>query len=79
MKDKFNEVDFLADMDLIISLGKDPEICNELNSIAGWYCKVLKRQQIDRAVEKTRQFLKRNGLKAVPFDKGVGYCIMAET
>ena len=79
VKDKFNEVDFLADMDLIISLGKDPEICNELNSIAGWYCKVLKRQQIDRAVEKTRQFLKRNGLKAVPFDKGVGYCIMAET
>ena len=30
----------------------------------------------DKAVEKTRKYLKDNGLLAVPFDKGVGFCIM---
>ena len=34
---------------------------------------------MDRALQKTVIFLKQNGLKAVPFDKGVGYCIMTET
>ena len=37
VKDKFNEIGFLADMDMLISEVKDPEVCNELNAIAGWY------------------------------------------
>ena len=30
----------------------------------------------DKAVDKTRKYLKDNGLLAVPFDKGVGFCKM---
>ena len=30
----------------------------------------------DKDVEKARIYLKDNGLLAVPFDKGVGFCVM---
>ena len=38
--------------------------------------KNVKQTQRDKAVEKTRTYLKDNGLLAVPFDKGFGFCIM---
>ena len=32
--------------------------------------------EVEAAAEKTRKYLRDNGLLAVPFDKGVGFCIM---
>ena len=65
-------------MDSLISRQTDADAINDLNSIATWYTKLAKRQPMDRVLRKTTAFLKINGLKAVPFDKGVGYCIMTE-
>ena len=41
------------------------------------YLKEMKKQKPDRVLAKVRQYLKTNDLKAVPFDKGAGYCIMS--
>ena len=36
----------------------------------------MKQTPSDKGVEKARKYLKDNGLLAVPFDKGVGFCVM---
>ena len=36
----------------------------------------MKQAPSDKGVAKARRFLKDNGLLAVPFDKGVGFCVM---
>ena len=36
----------------------------------------MKLTQSDKGVEKARKYLKSNGLVAVPYDKGVGFCVM---
>ena len=35
----------------------------------------MKQTPSDKGVEKVRKYLKDNGLLAVPFDKGVGFCV----
>ena len=42
------------------------------------YAKRVKQTPSDKGVEKARKYLKRNGLVAVPYDKGVGFCVMRE-
>ena len=71
---------FLADLDSCLSdlNEKDTDAINDLNAAAVWYRKQTKRQKGDRTLNKVRKFLKENRLKAVPFDKGVGFCIMTE-
>ena len=36
----------------------------------------MKQTPSDEGVEKARKYLKDNGLLAVPFDKGLGFCVM---
>ena len=48
----------------------------EIEAAAKAYAKNVRLTSKDKPVEKTRQYLKDNGLLAVPFDKGVGFCIM---
>ena len=36
----------------------------------------MKQTPSDKGVEKARKYLKDNGLLAVPFDKGMGFCVM---
>ena len=38
--------------------------------------KNVKQSPSDIGVEKARKYLQENGLLAVPFDKGVGFCVM---
>ena len=78
IRDNFDDMNFPADMDLLQSQNTDTDTCNDLKAIATWYVKLAKRQSSDRALTKTVAYLKNNGLKAVPFDKGIGYCIMTE-
>ena len=47
----------------------------EIEAAAQWYKKVRKTSR-DMGIEKARKDLKNNELVAVPFDKGVGFCVM---
>ena len=66
---------FLADFDhCLTELGDaDADTMNELNAAAIWY---RTRAKKDKGFAK--MFLKKNGSKAVPFDKGTGFCILKE-
>ena len=80
IRDKFNETHFLADKDIFLSQLKNQktsaETLCEIEAAAKAYAKNVRQTPRDKAVEKTRKYLKDNGLLAVPFDKGVGFCIM---
>ena len=78
IRDKFDDKNFLADMDLLLSQSTDADKCNNFNAIAILYVKLDKRQSSDRTLTKTVAYLKNNCLKAVPFHEGTGYCIMTE-
>ena len=80
VRDKFNEIHFLADIDSFLSelkLNRIPgeKLC-EIEAAATRYAKNVKQTPSDKGVEKARKYLKDNGLLAVPFDKGVGFCVM---
>ena len=53
----------------------DEKLC-EVEAAAKRYAKKVKQTPTDKFVEKARKFLKDNGLLAVPFDKGVDFCVM---
>ena len=78
IRDQFDAINFLADVDLHLSENTDADICYDLNATSTWCVKLSKRQSADRAITKTVAYLKKNGLKAVPFDKGIVYCIMTD-
>ena len=80
VRDKFNEIHFLADIDSFLSelkLNRIPreKLC-EIEAAAKRYARNVKQTPSDKGVEKARKYLKDNGLLAVPFDKGVGFCVM---
>ena len=80
VRDKFNEIHFLADIDSFLSelkLKRIPgeKLC-EIEAAAKRYAKNVKQTPSDKGVEKARKYLKDNGLLVVPFDKGVGFCVM---
>ena len=80
VRDKFNEIYFLADINSLLSelkLNRLPKekLC-EIEAAAKRYAKNVKQTPSDKGVEKARKYLKDNGLVAVPFDKGVGFCVM---
>ena len=80
VRDKFNEIHFLADNDSFLSklkLNRLPgETLCEIEAAAKRYAKNVKQTPSDKGVEKVRKYLKDNGLLAVPFDRGVGFCVM---
>ena len=80
VRDKFNEIHFLADIDSFLSKLKLNRILGEklceIEAAAKRYAKNVKQTPSDKDVEKARKCLKDNGLLAVPFDKGVGFCVM---
>ncbi|XP_063728136.1 uncharacterized protein LOC134855525 [Symsagittifera roscoffensis] len=51
----------------------------EIEAAAKSYAKRVRQTPSDRGIEKSRKYLKDNGLLAVPFDKGVGFCVMKKT
>ena len=36
----------------------------------------MQKQKVPNHIKLTREFLKKNELIAVPFDKGIGFCVM---
>ena len=46
-----------------------------LGAAAKWYTKKVCQTPRDMGIEKASKYLKNNALLAVPFDKGVGFCV----
>ena len=80
VRDKFNETQFLAEIDIFLSHLKNSKVPGEarceIEAVAKAYAKRVKQTLSDKGVEKARKYLKSNGLVAVPYDKGVGFCVM---
>ena len=79
-RDKFNETHFLADIDIFLLDFKNRKVPGEalceIEAVAKAYAKRVKQTPSDKGVEKARKYLKSNGLVAVPYDKGLGFCVM---
>ena len=82
VRDKFNEIHFLADIDSFLSelnlhriLGG--HLC-QTEAASKRYATNVKQTTSDKGVEKARKYLNDNGLLARPFDKGVGFCVMTK-
>ena len=80
VRDKLNETHFLADIDIFLSDLKNRKVTGEalceIEAVAKAYAKRVKQTPSDKGVEKARKYLRSNGLVAVPYDKGVGFCVM---
>ena len=48
----------------------------EIEAVAKWYSKNLRKTHSDRALAKVKKYLRDNNLIAVPFNEGVGFCVM---
>ena len=74
VRDKFNEIHFLADIDSFLCELKLNRITGEklceTEAAAKRIAKSVKQTPSDKIVEKARKYLKDNGLLAVPFDRG---------
>ena len=81
VSDKFNETNFLTDIDIFLSdlkTVKSRKALYEIEVVAKAYAKKVKQTPSDKGVEKARKYLKSNGLVAVPYDNGVGFCVMRQ-
>ena len=80
--DKLNPNDVLVEMDLFLNHCKKKstpeEIINEINFKTMNYIKHCKQMKPSRNIYLTKRYLKDNNLLAVPFDKGIGICVMSE-
>ena len=78
--DKFNQNDILAELDSLLHFCKEKEVGEEMitdiNIKTLSYIKNCKKQKSSRNIAMTNRYLKENELLVVPFDKGVGICIM---
>ena len=78
--DKFNEKDVLAEIDSLLAhcsqTGTSNDIMNNINVATFKYIKACSSQKSPRNLVATQKFLKEHDLLAVPFDKGVGICLM---
>ena len=80
VRNKINETHFRADIDIFLSDLKSctvpGEALCEIEAVAKANAKRVKQTPSDKGVEKARKYLKSNGLVAVPYDKGVVFCVM---
>ena len=83
VRDKFNEVHFLADVDKLVrelrQNNTEREKLFEIGASAKLYAKIVREAPMDRGVKKVHDYLKANDLLAVPFDKGCGFCVMKKS
>ena len=78
--DEFNQKETLAQIDaLLYNCKKDKvadEIMNDINVATLKYIKSCSKQKCPRNLLLTKRYLKEHDILAVPFDKGVGICLM---
>ena len=83
IRDQFDKIGFLAEMDSLIEhvegfTGPTENIVNEINIKACQYVKKMEKIKGDVEVTNMRKWLKSNNIKAVPYDKGCGFALMTE-
>ena len=78
--EKFNPHDVLAEIDGLLSHCKESnvteDIISDINIKTICYIKKCKKQKESRNIQATKRYLKQKSLLAIPFDKGVGICLM---
>ena len=82
--ERFDENNVLAELDTLLNFCKRKEVnedvISDINVKTLAYIKNCRKQKSPRHIHLTKRYLKENGLLAVPFDKGIGICVMpAET
>ena len=82
VRDKFDEMHFLADVDGLLrtmkTQGAENAKLDEVNAMAHWYCKQMKKQKEDPMLGRIKRHLTENGIEAVLYDKGLGFCLIKE-
>ena len=77
---RFNEKDVLVELDGFLNYCNEHHLpdrtLTDINIKTLNYIKSCKKQKTPRHITLTKQFLSKNNLLAVPFDKGIGYCLM---
>ena len=77
---KFDQKEILAEIDIVLSKLNERivsnEVINDINIATLQYIKICCKQKTPRKILMTRRFLKEHDLLAVPFDKGIGICVM---
>ena len=78
--DKFKPHDVLAELDDLLAYCKNNHVSEEtisdINIKTLGYIKKCKKLKSSRNIQMTKRYLMDNNLLAVPFDKGVGICLM---
>lgn len=76
----FDKNEVLSELDDLLRFCRKQEVGEEvitdINVKTLTYIKNCKKQKTPRNVQMTRKYLKENDLLAVPFDKGIGICLM---
>ena len=80
--DAFNPKDVLAEVDGLLYYCKSKQVNNDIitdiNVKTLNYIKKGKKLKSSRNITMTKKYLKDNKLLAVPFDKGIGICVMKQ-
>ena len=78
--DRFDPKDILAEVDGLLYYCKSKnvpdEIITDINVKTLAYIKKCKKMKVSRNIQMTKKYLKEHDLLAIPFDKGIGICIM---
>ena len=81
--DSFDSKDVLSQIDALLHQCKrdnvSDDIINEINIATFKYVKACSKQKSPRNLILTKKYLKEHELLAVPFDKGVGICLMKKS
>ena len=80
--DRFDPKDVLAEVDELLHHCKEKQVSDEtitdINVKTLNYIKRCKRMKSSKNIQMTKKYLKDHELLAVPFDKGVGICVMKQ-
>ena len=78
--ERFDPKDVLVELDRFLNHCKksfvSDEIITDVNVKTLNYIKKCKKLKNSRNITLTKKYLKENDLLAIPFDKGVGICVM---
>ena len=81
--DRFDPKEILVEVDRLLYHCKTKniadEIITEINVKTLTYIKQCKKMKISKNIQLTKKYLKQNDLLAIPFDKGVGICVMKKS
>ena len=80
---KFDSKDVLVELDNFLNYcdkkGISDKVTTEININTFNYIKQCKKQKTPKHVLLTKPFLKKYELIAVPFDKGIDFCLMKQS